>query len=175
MRWFAAGLGLVCALLVAAAAALAWLVGTESGLRWAAARVGGLRVEGLRGRLAGEIAADRVVFDSHEVQGLMLRPHLAALLGGRLTIDPLSARRVVLKLNDEKPSEAKLPIHLDVSNVRIDELEVRRGDATYVVREVAIEHARIGEDVSLAGSLYWPDERFATRAKVELAGTLERI
>lgn len=175
MRWFAAGLGLACALLLAAAAALAWLVGTESGLRWAASRVDGLQVEGLRGRLAGEISAERVAFDAHEVQGLMLRTHLAALLGGRLTIDPLSARRVVLNLEDEESGKAKLPIRLDVSNVRIDELEVRRGDATYRVREVAIEHARIGADLSLAGSLYWPDERFPTRAKVELAGTLERI
>ena len=175
MRWFAAGLAVFCALLLAAAAALAWLLGTESGLHWAAERVDGLRVEGLRGRLAGEISADRVAFESHAVEGLALRAHLAALLGGRLSIDPLTARRVVLKIDEEKSGEAKLPLRVDVSNLRIDELELRRGEATYVVREVAIEHARIGEDLSLAGSLYWPDERFAARAKVELAGTLERI
>jgi translocation and assembly module TamB len=175
MRWLAAGLALVCLVLVAAAAGLAWLVGTESGLHWAASRVEGLRVEGLRGRLAGEIHADKVVFESVEIDALMLRPHLAALLGGRLTIDPLTATRVSIELKDQGEGTAKLPVRLHVANARIDEIEIRRADARYVLREVAIEHARLGEDLSLAGSFYWPDQRFATRARLELAGTLERI
>ena len=42
-------------------AALGWLVGTESGLHWAAAQAGEpLAFDNLRGRLAGEITADKV-------------------------------------------------------------------------------------------------------------------
>ena len=43
------------------------------------------------------------------------------------------------------------------------------------MREVELEHAILGPELSLAGSFYWPDERFPTRAKVQLQGSLENI
>ena len=59
MKWFYAALAVLASVLVAAVAALGWLVGTEAGLHWAAARAGDkLSFENLRGRLADEISAD---------------------------------------------------------------------------------------------------------------------
>ena len=182
MRWLLAVLGVLCALLVAAAAGIGWLVGTESGLHWAASHARGVRFEGLHGRLSGEVTAQRVWYESEGIRAeaaqLTLRAHLAALLGGRLTIHPLRAEALHLELRETpagKSAAPELPLRLHLANVEVGELSVRRGEARYVVKDVRIQHARIGEDLSLAGSLYWPDERFATRARVELRGTLARI
>ena len=41
MRWLSGALLVLAVLLVAAAAGIGWLVGTEQGLQWAAARVPG--------------------------------------------------------------------------------------------------------------------------------------
>ena len=99
MKWFLAALGIAAAVLVVAAlAALGWLVGTEAGLQWAAGKVPGLSTEALRGRLAGEIAADKIAYQGDglrvQAQAVSLRTHLAALLGGRLTIEPLRAASI---------------------------------------------------------------------------------
>jgi translocation and assembly module TamB len=182
MRWLLAVLGVLCALLVAVAAGIGWLVGTESGLHWAASHAPGARFEGLRGRLAGEVTAERAWYESEgvrvEAARLALRAHLAALLGGRLTIDPLRAEALHLELKQTAAGNSaapELPLRLHLANMAVGELSVRRGEARYVIQEVRIQHARIGDDVSLAGSFYWPDDRFATRARLELRGTLARI
>jgi translocation and assembly module TamB len=182
MRWLAASLAILLAVLVAALAGLGWLIGTESGLHWAASKAPGLTTEGLRGRLADEVQADKLQYTGEGIEilasNVMLRSHLAALLGGRLTLDPLRAERIEVELratSERKDTDFKLPIRIHVANATIDEIEVRRGEARYVVKEVQVEHARLGQDLSLAGSFHYPHERFATRAKVELRGTLRRI
>ncbi|HVJ10686.1 MAG TPA: hypothetical protein VNC62_03845, partial [Burkholderiales bacterium] len=183
MKWFLAALGIAVAVLVVAAlAALGWLVGTEAGLQWAAGKVPGLRTEALRGRLAGEIAADRIAYQGDglriQAETVSLRTHLAALLGGRLTIEPLQAASIEIELTEarEKSDKApELPLRLHLAHARVDRIEIRRGDARYLVREVELEHAILGPELSLAGSLYWPDERFPTRAKLQLHGSLENI
>src|ERR1044071_6013046 len=90
MKWLYAVAAVFAVVLIAALAAFGWLVGTEAGLYWAVAQVEKLSVEGLHGRLAGEISADKILYsdDGFRVQAenANLRPHLAALLGGRLTI-----------------------------------------------------------------------------------------
>ncbi|HEV3007951.1 MAG TPA: translocation/assembly module TamB domain-containing protein [Burkholderiales bacterium] len=181
MRWLFAGFVVLLVALVAAVAGVGWLVGTEAGLHWAASKVAALRLEGLRGRLAGEVTAEKLTYETAEIritaEKLGLRAHLAALLGGRLTIDPLNAAAIEIVLG-ERQGEAvplKLPVRLHIANARADSIEVRRGAARYVVQDVHIDHARLGPELSLAGSLYWPHERFATRAKVQLGGSLERI
>jgi hypothetical protein len=183
MKWLYAGLAALAIVLVAAGTALGWLVGTEAGLQWAAARAAEkLSVENLRGRLAGEISADKVVFSDEglrvEARQLVLRPHLAALLGGRLTIEPLRAASLEIDLReggDTAATAPRLALRLHMAQARVDEIVVRRGAARYVVREVDLAHAILGETLSVSGSLYWPDERFATRAQLELSGSLERI
>jgi translocation and assembly module TamB len=182
MRWLAAGLAVLFAVVVAAIAGVGWLVGTEAGLHWAASKVPGLELAELHGRLAGEISADRISYKSPGVEitaeKVALRAHLAALLGGRLTIDPLRAETLEVELREAQSpgaAPAKLPLRLHVANAQVDSIVVRRGDARYVVEEVKLDHASLGAALSLAGSFYWPDERFATRARVELRGSLERI
>src|SRR5262245_45210405 len=126
MRWLLTGLVVLVVAAVAAAAGIAWLVGTEAGLHWAAAQVPALRVEGLRGRLAGEIHADRLTYEADalriEVESLALRAHLAALLGGRLTLDPLRATRIAVVLPDQerKEEKTKLPVKLHLAHARVD-------------------------------------------------------
>jgi translocation and assembly module TamB len=183
MKWLYAALAVLAIVLVAALAALGWLVGTEAGLHWAAARAGDqLSFENLRGRLAGELSADKLVFSNQgmriEARQVSLRAHLAALLGGRLTIEPLRVASLHVHLMEEQGKTASapdLPLRLHLGDARVDEIIVRRGDARYVVREVAIAQASVGETLSLSASLHYPDERFATRAQIELSGSLERI
>jgi translocation and assembly module TamB len=182
MRRLWIALAVPAAVALAAAAGIGWLVGTEDGLRWAAARVGGLETEGLRGVLAGEIAAERVVYSGDgarvEARGVRLRAHLAALLGGRLTIDPLhiGGLRIDLREAGQQPSgKPDWPFRLHLANAAIGMLELRRGKTRVALSEIALEHARLGPEVSLAGTFYWPHERFAARAKLVLRGTWERI
>src|SRR6185503_17992904 len=140
-------------------------------------------IEGLHGRLAGEIAFEKLTYRDAslriEARDASLRPHLAALLGGRLTIEPLQAASLQIDLlpSDTPPatSAPKLPLRLHLGRAHVDEIVVRRGDARYVLREVAIAHALIAEKLSVSASLYYPDERLPTRATLELDGTLERI
>ena len=184
MKWLYATLAALAIVLVAALAALGWLVGTEAGLHWAAARAGDqLAFENLRGRLAGEVAFEKAIYEDNnlriEARQISLRAHLAALLGGRLTIEPLRAASLQIDLlpDDGAPaaSAPRLPLRLHLGDARVDEIVVRRGDARYVVREVAIAQASLAETLSVSASFYYPDERFATRAKLELGGSLERI
>ena len=184
MKWLFAALAVLGTVLVVALAALGWLVGTESGLHWAAAQAGQqLAFDNLRGRLAGEMTADRLVYaaDDLRIQAdqVSLRAHLAALLGGRLTIEPLRIASLQIDLlpseTQAAPKAPELPLRLHLGDARVDEVIVRRGEARYVVREVVIAQAIIGEKVALSASLYYPDERFPARGTLELAGTLERI
>jgi translocation and assembly module TamB len=185
MRWYFAALGVLLVALVAAAAGIGWLVGTEAGLHWAAARAGKqLTFEGLHGKLAGEISVEKLAYEGNafqvKAQDLTLRAHLAALLGGRLTIEPLRAAALEVELQEKEDkqesfSPPRLPLRLHIARVQVDSIEVRRGEARYVIREVNLDHASLGPALSVSGSFYWPDERFATRAKMHLRGTFEKI
>src|ERR687895_366580 len=153
MRWYFAALGLLLVALIAAAAGIGWLVGTEAGLHWAAAKVPGLEVEGLHGKLAGEISAEKLTFKAEglriSAQKLSLRAHLAALLGGRLTIEPLRAAAIEIDLEakeqrERRPGPRRLPVRVHIAHARVDLVEVRRGEARYVIREVNLDHASLG-------------------------------
>ena len=133
MRWLSGALLALAVLLLAAAAGIGWLVGTEQGLQWAAARVPGLHTEGLRGHLAGEVTAETLSFESSAVrlraEQVSVRAHLAALLGRRLTLEPLRAQKIELELRSagEKPSEPfRLPLQLHIGNARVDLLQALR-------------------------------------------------
>jgi len=147
MKWLYAVLAVLAIVLIAAGAALGWLVGTEAGLLWAAAQVADkVSVEGLRGRLAGEIAFDKLTYGDEglrvEARDANLRPHLAALLGGRLTIEPLHAASLQIDLlpSDTPPATAapKLPLRLHLGQARVDEIVVRRGFRPMIVRQVTL-------------------------------------
>src|SRR5688572_11173085 len=119
MRWYFAALGFLLVALIAAAAGIGWLVGTEAGLHWAAAKVRGLKLEGLRGKLAGEISAEKFAYNAEgfhvKAEKLSLRAHLAALLGGRLTVEPLHAAAIQIELEEKEQEQRpsgppKLPL-----------------------------------------------------------------
>ena len=184
MKWLYAVAAVFVLVLVAVLAALGWLVGTQAGLQWAAAQAGDqLSFENLRGRLAGDISADRLVFSAEglriQAEGVELHSHLAALLGARLTIEPLKASKLQIDLlpSDTAPatSAPKLPLRLHIGEAQVDQIVIRRGDASYEVREVMIKQAVIAEHLSVSASLYYPDARFPARGTLELSGTLERI
>jgi translocation and assembly module TamB len=177
MRGLAASLAALALLAIAVAAGFGWLVGTQSGLHWAAAQVPGLEVEGLHGRLAGTVSAEKIGYErdglSVHAENVVLRAHLAALLGGRLTLDPLRTETVSVKVQtgNQNPTRSRLPLRIHIAHGEVDTLTVNGT----VFREVKLEHASLGSTLSLAGAFHWPDERFATRARVELRGTLERF
>ena len=178
MRWLSGALLALAVLVLATLAAIGWLVGTEQGLQWAAARVPGLHTEGLRGHLAGEVTSERLSFESAAVrlraEHVSLRAHLAAVLGGRLTIEPLRAQRIELELrrgDEARRENFRLPLQLHIGDARVDTLVVQG----HLLRDLHLEHARLGADVSVSGSLHYPHEQFPARANVELRGTLERV
>src|SRR3954452_25269791 len=81
MKWLYATLAVLATVLIAVGAALGWLVGTEAGLLWAAAQVADkVSIEGLRGRLAGEIAFEKLTYGDEnlriEARAASVRPHL---------------------------------------------------------------------------------------------------
>src|SRR5205085_1908357 len=89
----------LAALVASALLALVWLFATEPGLRWALARAvqasgGALEIEGARGTLASVVTMERVRFVSPgtriEARAVGGHAHLAAALGGRLVIEPLT-------------------------------------------------------------------------------------
>jgi autotransporter translocation and assembly factor TamB len=108
MKRLYAVLGVLATMLVVAAAALGWLVGTEAGLQWTAAQAGKqLAFDNLRGRLAGEITADRLVYTADDLRiqadRVSLRAHLAALLGA------LSARCRLISSRANPRRRRRLP------------------------------------------------------------------
>src|ERR1044071_1809921 len=102
---------LVLLLVVAAGAGLAWLLGTEQGLRLALTRAvgasqGRLVVEEPRGALAGSVDIARLAYqgDGFSVELRDANGHLdlAAALGGRVAFGPLRAESLQIKLGEAR-------------------------------------------------------------------------
>jgi translocation and assembly module TamB len=159
-------LGIVIVLLVLGGAAAAWLLGTESGARAAlgmlAARSDGtLAVDGVRGRLAGPLRADRIMIERTNERLVLTDVRLdwrpRALWQERLVhVTSLRAAylEVVTKVDQTPepkagmPDSLRLPVSLRADSLRLDGGEVRRGPATLV---------RLGP---LALSLNYADQRY---------------
>lgn len=130
--------------LLAAAIALGWLLETESGLRWAYARLqsalpGTLTVDRLDGRLAGPITANGLRYRSPtldtKVAELVVDWSPAQLLLGRVAIETLSLRDTRVHLipsqnESAKPSSFRFPLTITVANFAADDLEIARADQT---------------------------------------------
>lgn len=179
------------ALLVATlGAGLAWLFNTEDGLRWAATQAerqagGKLRIEEARGTLAGgfRLAGLRFAGDGTKVEArdIAAHAHLAALLGGRLAIDPLRVGEVTIEIGESAPPGAApvLPFAIDLREVSIDRLRVQRGASAYALRELRFDAFALGAasppSIAGRGRFALEDERLPLTGSVELAGTLERL
>ena len=108
MKWLTRAGLLFLLLVILLLGAAAWLVGTESGLRWAleraqAAAGGRLAVEGASGTLAGSVRIARLAYEGEgfqlESRALHARADLLAALGGRLSLDPLQAASIEIVLH----------------------------------------------------------------------------
>lgn len=94
----------------------AWLLGSESGARWALGLVPGLEVEGFSGHLGSQWQAQRVVWRQGEDVVEVTAPRLGwqpgCLLGMTLCIDELAADEVALSFPGEGGSTDDGPVRL---------------------------------------------------------------
>lgn len=186
MKWLLGGLAL---LLVALLAAAAWLLGTEPGLRWAAARAqaaaeGKLKLEGVRGALVRDITISLLQFRHEDTQVEMrnaaLRIELLAFLGQRVGIRHLRSESLEVTLGpaDDKPlTVPDLPFGLRIDSADIARIDVQRGAERYVVEQFQLRDAFVRESGALAASLSFAvrHDDYPATVKLKLAGTLERV
>lgn len=185
MKWLA---GALAVLVVAAALAGWWLLWTEPGLHWAAARAqaaagGRLALEGLRGALARDIHMERASYVDGETEveahGIALRLELLAFLGGRAGIRALHVESVEATLGggDEPPSPPALPFGLRVDSAEIARIDLHAGEQRFVVAELRLRDAVLRQDGDIAGlaSFKFLDERYPVVAEIRLGGTLGRL
>jgi translocation and assembly module TamB len=182
----AIGLAILMAL-----AGVAWVFGTEGGLRWAVARAqaaagGKLTIEGASGALARAVFIEKLSYESEGLsvlaRGVAARADLMAALAGRLSIEPLEAESLEIALAEtpgKPPSPPLLPFGMRIASAHIARLDLRQGAARHRLLDVRLSHAELGATrpvaISLAGSFTRPDERFPAKASVTLRGSLERI
>jgi len=173
-----------------AAGGVAWLLGTESGLRWALARAevsagGRLSVDGATGTLGGGVKIARVVYaDSRvrvEATNVSARARALPLLRGVVGIEPLvvEALRVDVLPGDAATStatSAQLPVGLRLADVDVSTLELRVGEDAYRFERLHASHAAIGPRTLIVGGRFlWPDARWPINAQLDLRGTLDRF
>ncbi|HEX9184223.1 MAG TPA: translocation/assembly module TamB domain-containing protein [Burkholderiales bacterium] len=170
-----------------ALAGLAWLFGTESGLRWALARAsaatdGKLIIEGASGTLGAGVAIARVAYADvglrAEATRVYARARALPLLRGRIGIEPLAIESLRVELENGKQESgrapAALPFGLRLGDVSIERFEVRAGGATHRLENLRFSHAAIGpRTLRVGGSFVRPDARFPVIAELTLRGTLQ--
>jgi translocation and assembly module TamB len=179
---------LAAALIALALLALgaAWLLGTESGLRWsaqaaAAASGGRLSLAGLRGTLAGEIGFDEIRFGDGKTDlrlvGGELRLDLLAVLGGQAAVRSLRAEQLLVSVSKDEGSRPRtapvLPIGLRIENAEI--ARVRLNDFAIENFDLSETTIRRGGAVSGAATLAVREGRYPVRVSLQVSGTLERL
>jgi len=185
-----AALALVLLPLLAATAALAWLVATEPGLRWAIARAEAasgsrLRIETASGTLASVVTLARVAYADGgtkiEARQVSAAADFLALLRGRIGIEPLRIESLQIALTDtaktpSPPPELALPAGIRLARISISRFELRSGEQRQLLTDVRFSHAALGpRALSAVGSFTRPDARFAAQVSLELKGTLEHL
>lgn len=137
-RYTLFGLGALVLLVVVALAAV---LGTQAGSRWALGLVPGLEVSEFSGRLGGSWQASALRWRSGEDQVELLQPSLswsaACLLRGALCIDALQATRIDMAFApSEEPADdtpfslpqLNLPLSIEVGEVKVGQLRVGGSD-----------------------------------------------
>src|SRR5688572_9914209 len=127
MKWLKrllrAAVGMVLTLALLAVLGGAWLLGTESGLRWALGFApAGLTVEGARGALAGTVSFERLAYEGNEVRNASFELNLLALLADTVSIEFLRAESVQLKKPEPSETKAAFPFRVRVSDAEVKSL-----------------------------------------------------
>ncbi|MBC3413613.1 translocation/assembly module TamB [Pseudomonas sp. SWRI51] len=141
MRVFRYTLFGVGALVLLVVVALAAVLGTQAGSRWALGLVPGLEVSQFSGRLGGSWQASALRWRSGEDQVELLQPSLswsaACLLRGALCIDALQATRIDMAFApSEEPADhtpfslpqLNLPLSIEVGEVKVGQLRLDGSD-----------------------------------------------
>ncbi|MGH8518608.1 MAG: hypothetical protein ACREUE_14240, partial [Panacagrimonas sp.] len=109
-------------LTLVAALGVFWVLGTESGLRWALGFApAGLGVEGARGALVRTISADRVAWQGSEARNVSLELNLLSLLADTISVEFLHVQSLALKRPEASGTGTGggLPFGVRVSDIRI--------------------------------------------------------
>jgi len=186
MRWVLAVFLLIVAVVLTA---VWWLLATEPGVQWVAARAeaaaqGTLKLEGLRGALVRDIDVASVQFKDAQTQielrNAKLRVELLAFLGQRAGIRTLRAESLDITLgpgDDKPPTLPQLPFGLRIDSADIVRITVQRAEERYELENFQLRDAVIRERGAIAASLSFllRHERYPVAAALKLGGTLERI
>src|SRR5262245_23504257 len=153
MKWL---LRLTLAFAALLAGAAFWLLGTESGLRWALGFAPPqLAIDNPRGALAREIRADRVAWPGIEARNVRLEVNLLALLSETVSVNFLRVDSLVVDLQKssaaaEKPAARPppLPLRIKVSDAEVKSLIV----AGYEINDLKLDYAGgpLGHDLSVS-------------------------
>jgi translocation and assembly module TamB len=182
MKWLFAALALA---LVLAVLGSAWLLGTQPGLRWAAARIEAaadhkLSLEGLRGTLAGDIAFEQLRFHDGPTDIRLshgeLRLELLSLLGGRAGIRSLRAESLDIELGNGggKPAGApSLPVAVRIERADIARIRFRE----HLLEDFELSDAVLRAQGALSAHVSFALRHAGIPARIELrlGGTLEHI
>jgi translocation and assembly module TamB len=165
---------------------LAWLLRTDDGLDWLLARVPGLEVRGLTGRLdGGPMHADRLVWQSETLRVTVhdlswrdaqftLRPHEGAWLGVEL-VEPAARAVEVQRLGEPAPSGAEpappqqieLPVDLRLRDLRVGRLDIENAPpVTDLHLDAHVGRAATPAHVISALSLTTPQARLKGSASI---------
>lgn len=180
--------GALALLAVAALLSLSWVLESEQGLRWAAARMeeaagGKLRLEGVHGALARDIRLERLVYTDEKTEvdarNGVLRLELLAFLGGRAGIQSLRLESLVIRLagGGEPSARPVLPFGLRVDSAQIERADVQAGEQRFLIEDLRLRDAALRQDGALAGSASFKllDERYPVVADIQARGKLERL
>ncbi|TAK80917.1 MAG: hypothetical protein EPO20_26775 [Betaproteobacteria bacterium] len=180
--------GALALLVVAALLSLAWVLETEQGLHWAAARVqeaagGKLRLEGLHGALAREIRVEHLAYSDGgtalEARSGVLRLELLAFLGGRAGIRWLRLESLAVSMTGggaPGPRPA-LAFGFRIDSAEIARIDVQARERRFLIEELRLHDAALRQDGAIAGSASFRlrDERYPITADIRAGGTLERL
>ena len=194
MRWLRRGLLVLLALLLALGGAVAWLAGSESGLRQGLALAqrhapGELAWQRVAGRLTGPLAVDGLRYRQPDGLAVELgevrfdwRP--ADLLQRRLRIERLHLTGLTLRLPPPTESPAppprrplrlpqiRLPLAIELHDIDVRDLRIYPHGAS---RPIVVEQARL-EAVGQGEALQVVDLRVqAPQGQVLLSGTVQPV
>src|SRR5262245_48931549 len=126
MRWLKWLARVAAFLLLIAVIGVAWVLGTESGLRWALGFAPPeLVVEEPRGSLLGTISLRRISFQENEARNVSFELNLLALFADTVSVEFFRADSITLQRPKEDNSgktSATLPVRIRIADAQVKSL-----------------------------------------------------